>query len=75
MAKILVRLVLENKEKNKQNSVSFENLKKLSSIISGTEMGTLVANISKSKKALDTFCKNLKEHEINLKKKQSAEVQ
>ena len=66
---------MENKEKNKQNSVSFENLKKLSSIISGTEMGTLVANISKSKKALDTFCKNLKEHEINLKKKQSAEVQ
>ena len=60
MAKILVRLVLENKEKNKQNSVSFENLKKLSSIISGTEMGTLVANISKSKKGFGYFLQELK---------------
>ena len=69
MAKLLVRLVLENKDKNKQNSVSFGNLKKLSGIISGTEINTLVSNISKSKMALDTFCKNLKEYESNLKNK------
>ena len=58
-----------NQEKNKQNSVSFGNLKKLSGIISGTEINTLVSNISKSKMALDTFCKNLKEYESNLKNK------
>ncbi len=59
---------MENQEKNKQNSVSFGNLKKLSGIISGSEMTALVSNISKSKMALDTFCKNLKEHENTLKK-------
>ena len=59
---------MENQEKNKQNSVSFGNLKKLSGIISGTEINSLVSNISKSKMALDTFCKNLKEHENLLKK-------
>lgn len=59
---------MENKEKDKQNSVSFGNLKKLKGIISGTEINGLVSNISKSKLALDTFCKNLKDHENNLKK-------
>ena len=57
---------MENKEKSKQ--VSFGNLKKLSRILSGSEINSLVSNISKSKMALDTFCKNLKEHEANLKK-------
>jgi len=59
---------LENKEKNKQNSISFDNLKKLSGLISGTELTSLASYISKSKTALDTFCKKLKEHEIALKK-------
>ncbi|MDY5676936.1 MAG: translation initiation factor IF-2 [Eubacteriales bacterium] len=59
---------MENQEKNKQNSVSFGNLKKLSGIISGSEITALVSNISKSKMALDTFCKNLKEYENTLKK-------
>ena len=59
---------MENKEKNKQNAVSFENLKKLSVLISGSELNSLASYISKSKTALDTFCKKLKEHESNLKK-------
>ena len=59
---------MENKENNKQKSVSFENLKKLSGIISGKELSTMVSNISKSKMSLDTFCKNLKEYEDKLKK-------
>jgi len=59
---------LENKEKNKQNAVSFENLKKLSGLISGSELSSLANYISKSKIALDSFCKKLKEHENNLKK-------
>jgi hypothetical protein len=47
---------LDNKEKNKQNAVSFENLKKLSGLISGSELSSLANYISKSKMALDTFC-------------------
>ena len=62
---------MENKEKNKQNAVSFENLKKLSGLISGSELSALANYISKSKMALDTFCKKLKEHESKLKKNES----
>ncbi len=63
---------MENKENNK-NTVSFANLKKLSGIIGGSELSSLVSNISKSKMALDTFCKNLKEHENKLKKSKVAD--
>ena len=66
---------MDNKEKNKQNAVSFENLKKLSGLISGSELSSLANYISKSKMALDTFCKKLKEHEINLKKAESTKAQ
>ena len=66
---------MDNKEKNKQNAVSFENLKKLSGLISGSELSSLANYISKSKMALDTFCKKLKEHEINLKKAESSKAQ
>ena len=66
--------ILENKDKNKQNAVSFENLKKLSGLISGSELSSLASYISKSKTALDTFCKKLKEHEVALKKAEANKV-
>ena len=59
---------MEKQEKSKQNGISFENLKKLSGIISGSELTTIVSNIQKSKVALETFCRNIKEHEAKLKK-------
>jgi len=64
---------LENQE-IKQKSVSFDNLKKLSLILSGSELNTMIASISKSKNALDVFCKKLKEFEASLinKKKEIA---
>ena len=65
---------LENKDKNNKNAVSFENLKKLSGLISGSELSSLASYISKSKTALDTFCKKLKEHESNLKKAEATKV-
>ena len=55
-----------NQEKNK--AVSFENLRKLGAILSSAELSGLVTGISKSRNALDVFCKKLKEHEIQLKK-------
>ena len=57
---------MENQE-NKQKSVSFDNLKKLSAILSGSEINSIASGISKSKNALDSFCKRLKERENNLK--------
>ncbi len=57
---------MENKETNKQSSANFENLKKLSSILSGVELSTMASSISKSKVALETFCKALKAHEQSL---------
>lgn len=57
---------MENKETNKQSSTSFENLKKLSGILSGSELNSIVSSISKSKTALETFCKALKTHEQKL---------
>ena len=59
---------------NKQKAVSFENLKKLNSIWGGNELNSIVARIGKSRSALDTFCKNLKNHESNLKKQSSKPV-
>ena len=61
---------MEKPEVNKQKPI-FENLKKLNAIWGGNELNTIVANISKSRNALDTFCKNLKAHENSLKKQQS----
>ena len=56
------------KQENKQKPVTFENLKKLNAIWGGNELNTIVASIAKSRNALDTFCKNLKNHEASLKK-------
>jgi len=61
------------RQENKQKAVTFENLKKLNAIWGGNELNTIVANIAKSRNALDTFCKNLKSYEATLKK-QSTEV-
>lgn len=57
---------MENKETNKQSSANFENLRKLSTILSGAELNAMVSSISKSKVALETFCKAIKSHEQNL---------
>ena len=62
---------MKSQEMNKQKSVSFENLKKLNAIWSGNEINSIVSRISKSRSALDSFCKNLKNHEANLKKQAS----
>ena len=61
-----------SQENNKQKSVSFENLKKLKSILSGNELNGIVSNIGKSRSSLDVFCKNLKSHENSLKKREQA---
>lgn len=58
---------MENKNTN-QNSNSFENLKKLTSIINGSEINELAINIKKSKSALDTYCKALKEKSAKFEK-------
>jgi len=60
---------LENKENVKKSSTSFENLKKISAILSGNELSTLVGKITKSRQALDAFCKSVKEKEASLKNK------
>ncbi|MGN0961896.1 MAG: translation initiation factor IF-2 [Christensenellales bacterium] len=59
---------MENQEINKQKAVSFENLKKLNAIWGSNELSSIITRIGKSRSALDTFCKNLKNHEANLKK-------
>ena len=51
-----------NAQQNK-NTVSFEKLKKLSQMLNGSELGSFATGISKAKKALDTYCKSLKEKE------------
>ena len=54
------------------NNVQFEALKQLNNIISNSEMQSFVSSISKAKKAIETFCKNLKDREVviqnNIKK-------
>ncbi len=55
-----------NAQQNK-NTVSFEKLKKLSQMLNGSELGSFATGISKAKKALDTYCKSLKEKEVTSK--------
>ena len=61
----------EEKTQN-NNNVQFEALKQLNNIISNSEMQSFVSSISKAKKAIETFCKNLKDREVviqnNIKK-------
>ncbi len=55
---------MENKNNSSQkNTNSFSNLKTLSSLLSGNELNAFVGAISKAKRALDAYCKQLKEKE------------
>ncbi|MBQ7352063.1 MAG: translation initiation factor IF-2 [Clostridia bacterium] len=65
---------MKSQENTKQKSVSFDNLKKLNAIWGGNELNSIVARISKSRTALETFCKNLKNKEVELKKQASKQV-
>ena len=58
---------MENKNTQNKNSISFEQLKKVSSILNGSELGSFASAIGKAKRALDAYCKTLKEKEANLK--------
>lgn len=61
---------MENKNTQTNKSVvSFERLKKLSAVLNGNELGSLVSAIGKAKKTLDFFCKSLKEKEVEFKNK------
>ena len=62
---------MENKETKQQNSSNFENLRNLRSILGGSELNSIVSSISKSKNALDAFCKALKVQEQYLIKEAS----
>lgn len=52
--------------KQKQQSTSFENLKKLGGLLNSNELSSFVGGISKAKKSLDAFCKMLKEKEAQI---------
>ncbi len=58
----------EEKTQN-NNNVQFEALKQLNNIISNSEMQSFVSSISKAKKAIETFCKNLKDREVVIQNK------
>jgi len=64
-----------DKQVENKKAVSFENLKKLNAILGGNELSQIVANIAKSRAALDVFCKNLKNHENSLKKQTVVNVE
>ena len=54
------------KENIKKQNVQFENLKKLGSLLNGSELGSFIGSIGKAKRSLDAFCKNLKENEASI---------
>lgn len=60
---------MENKNTQNKNSVSFERLKQLSTVLNGNELGSFVSAIGKAKKALDAYCKTLKDKEVENKNK------
>ena len=55
---------LENKNNSAQKNTTFSSLKTLSGLLSGTELNSFASAINKAKRALDTFCKQLKEKEV-----------
>ena len=63
---------MEKQETNKKTS-NFENLITLKNILKSNELNAIVANISKSKNMLNNFCKNLKNHEQELRKNANAQ--
>ncbi len=54
------------------NQLTFDNLKKLSQLLSGNEFNAFVGGISKARKALDAYCKQLKDRESALATKPSS---
>lgn len=67
--------------KKQQNKKQFENLRKLSEMISSEDISKIRMNISRSKKTLESFCLNIKnraieinkEHQIKIKEKAEVE--
>ena len=55
---------MENKNNSAQKNTTFSSLKTLSGLLSGTELNSFASAINKAKRALDTFCKQLKEKEV-----------
>ena len=68
--------MINNKEKN--NNAQFESLKELNNIMNNNEISSFVSSIIKAKKAIEVFCRNIKDREVaineELKKKAVAEA-
>ncbi len=65
---------MENKNNSVQkNNNSFSNLKTLGVLLSGNELNSFVTAIGKAKRALDAYCKQLKEKEVASLNKQETE--
>ena len=54
---------MENKQEKNVNALTFDNLRLLSALLSGSEFNAFVGGINKARKALDTYCKSLKDRE------------
>ena len=54
---------MENKQEKNVNALTFDNLRSLSTLLSGNEFNAFVGGINKARKALDTYCKALKDRE------------
>ena len=54
---------MENKQEKNVNALTFDNLRSLSALLSGSEFNAFVGGINKARKALDTYCKSLKDRE------------
>ncbi len=65
---------MENKNDKNTNALTFDNLRKLSVLLSGNEFNTFVGGINKARKALDAYCKTLKDREV-VAAKENAEPQ
>ena len=57
---------MEKKIEKNNSQLTFDNLKKLSQLLSGNELNAFVGGISKARKSLDAYCKLLKDKESNL---------
>ncbi len=66
---------MENKNNvaQQKNNNSFSNLKTLGNLLSGNELNSFVSAIGKAKRALDVYCKQLKEKEGVMLAKAEAE--
>ena len=59
---------MDKNAKTQNNNSTFENLKRLGGLLSSNELSSFVGAISKARKALDNYCKILKEKEGSVAK-------